>query len=857
MPPSSLLTPKLINTYYPPTGHQDEARILPHIVFNDPHVPWFREAGRSPWLQGPVDNGTSQSDQHWTEDGHNFTPWLALMVFEKFGTVGKDADAQDDLAFGPDDAKKLGISDFKSYDPAKLPANGAFAMSVGDYLSKVQSRVKYEAGYDDAPEDFTALQSSPEATNVIFPTKAQVLDILKAGSADLTPLKAQKMLAHVRQINTIGFPDAGVEEEGYYSVVISSMTGNLKRISPSTHVVHLVSLEHLDATLNDVKFQSAELPDRIGLVSLFSWIYTCLPASISFPDTMAALGVGAQPLKPPQQTLDDLEAKATGTPAHGSTPAVPPDPIAAALYERLNAGYTIARWRTATGEETVAFNRSPLVPVRTQEVPTPAAGTASRPWPALSMTGKDYLVFDARVGIMDATYASAWSLGKLMAISDSTFNAALMRFRSTIWAEASSAARMQLNGIPEKSAVIATAPTAIKAAHALTPGAFKGAVARIAVPSGQTVTTNLDDPRATSVLQNHIAKSVTDYASIPRLPGDTSDPVLYNGFDGKAGSNSDWELILNWIHDTMYLAAIPAHVLFPEPSHLVNKNPKAAPPDQPSVHPEALRFFHIDHAWIDAYLDGALSCANHLEPEYDFTRLRIKRVFNDFLSQQIAGASQTKFPPVPRYGFIIRSAAVKATPDLRLKVTCWKKLTQADPKYPDETVFPQWVEDVDRDPLVRHTRMDDFSIFSLVDCLPEEICMIRFSQPPHQQRFALGSNPMFDHVKGIVTDVETKMLLNRLYTSKKLAPPFDPKQHEVISQIHKYVWPELPEQIPDQTGFYDWTTRCLRPITIANKVNDQVLAWSNAYPDEKPYTITVSNSSVLGLQLNDPACKST
>lgn len=38
--PQFSIDPKLVNTFYPPAGHQDEGRILPHIVFNDPHVPW-------------------------------------------------------------------------------------------------------------------------------------------------------------------------------------------------------------------------------------------------------------------------------------------------------------------------------------------------------------------------------------------------------------------------------------------------------------------------------------------------------------------------------------------------------------------------------------------------------------------------------------------------------------------------------------------------------------------------------------------------------------------------------------------------------------------------------------------------
>jgi hypothetical protein len=43
--PQFSLDPKLINSYYPPDGHQDEARILPHLVINDPHFPWERSPG--------------------------------------------------------------------------------------------------------------------------------------------------------------------------------------------------------------------------------------------------------------------------------------------------------------------------------------------------------------------------------------------------------------------------------------------------------------------------------------------------------------------------------------------------------------------------------------------------------------------------------------------------------------------------------------------------------------------------------------------------------------------------------------------------------------------------------------------
>ncbi len=237
MAPQFSLDPKLIDTYYPPAGHRDEAHVLPHIVFNDPHVPWFREAGLSHWMRQPIDTADANDKL-----GHNFVPWMGLLVFQPDELVVDDATAG-----------KLGLKAIKTkdgtpaYDATKLPANGAFPMAVGDYLRQVTSRVYYEKGYTDtkAAKDFKQLKDSTEVMSAIFPTKSQLKAVMLDKDGDLAPLQAQKMLAHVRHINTIGFPDAGVEEEGFFSVVVSSMTGNQKETTPSTHIVHLVSLEHL------------------------------------------------------------------------------------------------------------------------------------------------------------------------------------------------------------------------------------------------------------------------------------------------------------------------------------------------------------------------------------------------------------------------------------------------------------------------------------------------------------------------------------------------------------------------------------------------------------------------------------
>lgn len=219
--PQFSLDPKLINSYYPPSGHSDEGKILPHIVFQDPHVPWYRPAGLSPWMTEAVDTTSPLNpDPQPNADGHNFMPWMGLLVFKPA-----------DLIVDQTAAQTLGITANgpQAYDSSRLPANGAYQMTVGQYLTNIKSRVCYEAGYqtsnpssdptksleETSDNDFKDLKNSSEVTQIIFPTKDQFKVVFEGrDSDDLAPLKAQRFLSHVRHLNTIGFPDAGVEDEG-------------------------------------------------------------------------------------------------------------------------------------------------------------------------------------------------------------------------------------------------------------------------------------------------------------------------------------------------------------------------------------------------------------------------------------------------------------------------------------------------------------------------------------------------------------------------------------------------------------------------------------------------------------------
>lgn len=537
--PQFSLDPKLINTYYPPSGHQDEGRVLPHIVFNDPHVPWLRDAGLTSWATDPIAGAPAGSS--WS--GRTKVPWMALMVFEP-GELTVDATAATELGLDKLDAWAKSVG--------KPPTSGAYAMGVSDFLG-LKGRVAVETGLDVGSEDMTKLLGSKETTSVIFPTKEKLLDVFTDADGSLAPLNALQMLSHVRHVNNKGMPDYDPTQATYYSVVVANMTGTPMETVLTTQMVHLVSIEHLDTTITaGLKGPS----DRIGLISLFSWVYACVPESVDFATTMEALAATAQPLRAPDTVLQTL-ATNINLEKDAATKAGMKE-----LNKRLQHGYTISRWRTATGEESVAFNRGPLVPVH---LPSPFQDARSSPpsapvphqpsdqWPVTSMTGKNYQIFDKVTGILDATYASAWSLGKLMAISDGTFTAALTRLRSKARNSAASETLSFVNGVTSKRAVLSSIGSSISTTRELASGNFSGPVSRLNPAPRSDGPKSLNDPQA----KDHLPVAIHNAVLARSM---TLSGAVFTGLDGQKPVDSDWEIISNWIHDTLFLAHMPGEI---------------------------------------------------------------------------------------------------------------------------------------------------------------------------------------------------------------------------------------------------------------------------------------------------------
>jgi hypothetical protein len=113
-------------------------------------------------------------------------------------------------------------------DQKTAPTSGAYPMTMAQFLTLLASpnRPNYERMNDftASAKEYARLLISEESTNVIFPRRRLVTDIFGPNGVNI---EQHKHLAQVRRVNTTGMADAGVDEEGIFSVIISHRTGKL------------------------------------------------------------------------------------------------------------------------------------------------------------------------------------------------------------------------------------------------------------------------------------------------------------------------------------------------------------------------------------------------------------------------------------------------------------------------------------------------------------------------------------------------------------------------------------------------------------------------------------------------------
>ena len=212
-------------------------------------------------------------------------------------------------------------------------------------------------------------------------------------------------LAHVRQVNTDGKEILGIDADGWFSVVI----GNRLPLTGGAYTALLVSLEGQGTHLPGGS--AVPTGGKIRLVVLASWTFEGTAFNRNFTDIMQALGTRHAPGDP-----DDLIGIRLLQMPY-KMPTVTTD-AQKKVKEALDIGFVPLSTVLSDGENTVSWYRGPLVPVitkRDEYGPYQFSDHAIR--------------YDPDDGIFDMSYAVAWQIGRLLALSDPAFAQAIYDWR--------------------------------------------------------------------------------------------------------------------------------------------------------------------------------------------------------------------------------------------------------------------------------------------------------------------------------------------------------------------------------------------------------------------------------------------
>ncbi|REJ50632.1 MAG: hypothetical protein DWQ58_14980 [Microcystis aeruginosa TA09] len=267
---------------------------------------------------------------------NNNTPWLALLLFEEIENPESKIITLETL------------KDINSY-PAKFPN---FNLESGQH------------------EDDKV---------IIIDVQKQLLEKILPPKEDLT------YLAHVRQ---------GTDEQGkLIGDELAVIICNRLPQKSGRSIVHLVSLEGRYNN-NGFDFQGAGNNDKIRLVSLKSWSFSCVDEKQSFKGLLTHLNREPSTLRLPQ--VNNTEAE-----------------------KYLSMGYVPLPHFLRQGGKTFSWYHSPLI-------------TGNNPNNNITLpirTADELIIYNPDNGIFDVSYSAAWELGRLLALQSKNLSVSLYNWK--------------------------------------------------------------------------------------------------------------------------------------------------------------------------------------------------------------------------------------------------------------------------------------------------------------------------------------------------------------------------------------------------------------------------------------------
>jgi hypothetical protein len=266
-------------------------------------------------------------------------------------------------------------------DEAGKVANGTVAQVVSPTDTKIMG------------PQLTSPVSDAEKAN-----QCLMIDIPKENFSVLVPARNElKYLAHCREVDMANKELRADVEDGWFSVIIANRFPQPGMLNNAC----LVSLEGFADYLYGGKPIPAQYT-TVRMAVLASWSFTALPKQ---GETFEGL----------VQNIDTCSLHLKNKPASVTTPEE--QLVAAAFHD----GYVAMNYLTRQGERSAAWYRGPLNPVQLHPVKL-------QPF----FSAESGMIYDAKTGLFDMSYAVAWQIGRLLALSDSEFAVGLMKWRKSL-----------------------------------------------------------------------------------------------------------------------------------------------------------------------------------------------------------------------------------------------------------------------------------------------------------------------------------------------------------------------------------------------------------------------------------------
>jgi hypothetical protein len=217
-----------------------------------------------------------------------------------------------------------------------------------------------------------------------------VIDIPKELFHLILPTRNElKLLTHVRQ---------GTKEDGTQAELAVTISNRLPKVN-CLNTAYLVSLE---------KNFSSKPENLVRLISLKTWDFTCTDDSSDnhFNHLLTNLN----------KTSEGQTSPASNTLCLPSRPNLQDSEI----NQYLEMGYIPLLHHLRNGEKMVSFYHSPLLPGKT-------SGNTLVSFPVTA--ADDLFFYNSEHGLFDISYASAWQLGRLLALQSKNFSIDLYNWK--------------------------------------------------------------------------------------------------------------------------------------------------------------------------------------------------------------------------------------------------------------------------------------------------------------------------------------------------------------------------------------------------------------------------------------------